>query len=74
MPASLAQSDACPTACPTGDQEVAGSIPLRVRQHSFVETDHEIFSAVSERMRTRLLRHDSPNPSADLKKAVVSSW
>ena len=31
---------------PTGDQEVAGSSPLRGRQHSFVETDHERFSTV----------------------------
>ena len=31
---------------PTGDQEVAGSTPLRGRQHSFVEIDHEIFSTV----------------------------
>ena len=31
---------------PTGDQEVAGSIPRRGRQHSFVEIDHEIFSTV----------------------------
>ena len=31
---------------PTGDQEVAGSTPRRGRQHSFVEIDHEIFSAV----------------------------
>ena len=30
-------------AVPTGDQEVAGFNPNR---HSFVETDHEIFSAV----------------------------
>ena len=34
----------------TGDQEVAGSPPspppLRGRQHSFVEMDHEIFSVV----------------------------
>ena len=32
--------------CPTGDQEVAGSTPLRGWQHSFMEIDHEIFSAV----------------------------
>ena len=31
---------------PTGDQEVAGSTPRRGWQHSFVETDHEIFSTV----------------------------
>ena len=34
---------------PTGDQEVAGSTPAEVgniRQHSFVEIDHEIFSTV----------------------------
>ena len=31
---------------PTGDQEVAGSIPRRGWQHSFVEIDHEIFSTV----------------------------
>ena len=31
----------------TGDQEVAGlTPPLRGRQHSFVEIDHEIFSSV----------------------------
>ena len=30
---------------PTGDQEVAGLTPP-YRQHSFVEIDHEIFSAV----------------------------
>ena len=32
---------------PTGDQEIVGSTPRRSRQHSFVETDHEIFSTVS---------------------------
>ena len=32
--------------CPTGDQEVAGFSPRRGRQHSFVEIDREIFSAV----------------------------
>ena len=31
---------------PTGDQEIAGSIPAECRQHSFVEIDHEIFSTV----------------------------
>ena len=41
-PASVAQLDACPT----GDQEVAGSTPAEVWQHSFVEIDHEIFSSV----------------------------
>ena len=40
-PASVAQLHARPT----GDQEVAGSTPPG-RQHSFVETDHEIFSTV----------------------------
>ena len=37
----MAQLDALPT----GDQEVVGSIPP-VRQHSFLEIDHEIFSLV----------------------------
>ena len=37
----MAQLDAHPT----GDQEVAGSVPPD-RQHSFVEIDHEIFSGV----------------------------
>ena len=32
--------------CLTGDQEVVGSTPLRGRQHSFVEIDHEIFSTI----------------------------
>ena len=31
---------------PTRDQEVAGLIPRRGRQHSFVEIDHVIFSTV----------------------------
>ena len=31
---------------PTGDQEVADSTSRQGRQHSFVETDHEIFSTV----------------------------
>ena len=39
--ASVAQLDVLPT----GDQEVAVSVPLD-RQHSFVEIDHEIFSTV----------------------------
>ena len=39
MPAPVAQSDARPT----GDQEVAGSIPAGVRYNSVVEIDHEIF-------------------------------
>ena len=39
--ASVAQLDARPI----GDQEVAGSAPLGL-QHSFLETDHEIFSTV----------------------------
>ena len=30
----------------TGDQEVAGSIPAPVQQHSFVEIDREMFSTV----------------------------
>ena len=30
----------------TGDQEVAGLIPRLVRQHCFVEIDHEIFPTV----------------------------
>ena len=38
----MAQSDARPTA----DQEVAGSSPCPVRQHSFMEIDHEIFTIV----------------------------
>ena len=37
----MAQLDARPA----GDEEVAGSPPPG-RQHSFVETDHEIFSTV----------------------------
>ena len=41
QPASVAQLDACPTC----DQEDAGSTPLRL-QHSFMEIDHEIFSVV----------------------------
>ena len=41
-PASVAQSDACPT----GDQEVTGLIPASVRQLSFAEIDHEVFSTV----------------------------
>ena len=32
---------------PTGDQEVTGSTPIQVWQHSFMEIDHEIFSTVS---------------------------
>ena len=31
---------------PIGDQEVAGSNPAGVWQHSFMEIDHEIFSTV----------------------------
>ena len=38
----MAQLDAHPT----GDQEVAVSIPNRVRQHSFAVIDCEIFSTV----------------------------
>ena len=30
----------------TGDQEIAVSTPIRGRQHSFLEIDHEIFSTV----------------------------
>ena len=30
----------------TGDQEVAGSTPAEVGQHSFLEIDREIFSTV----------------------------
>ena len=37
MPASVAQMDACPT----GDQQVTGSI-----QHSSMEIDHRIFSKI----------------------------
>ena len=37
----MAESDSRPT----GDQE--GSIPAGSREHSFVESDHEIFSMVS---------------------------
>ena len=40
VPASVAQYDACPT----GYQEVAGSIPTRVRYHSFMEIGQEILS------------------------------
>ena len=58
-------------ACPTGDQEVAGSSPAGL-QHSFVAIDHEIFSTVifslrliqegqlsasGERMCTKLVDH-----------------
>ena len=39
--AGLAQSDTRPT----GDHEVTGSF-CRVRQYSFAEIDHEIFSTV----------------------------
>ena len=42
MPGSVAQSGGCPP----GDQEVASSIPAPVRQHYFMEIDHEIFSNV----------------------------
>ena len=43
-PASVAQLDARPA----GDQEITGSIPAGFGTfcHSFVEIDHEIFSAV----------------------------
>ena len=41
VPASVAQLDARPT----GDQELRVR-PPRVRKHSFVEIDHEIFSTV----------------------------
>ena len=41
MPASVAQVDACPT----GDQEIAGSTTLG-RQHSFIDINHEIISSV----------------------------
>ena len=41
VPASVAQLDACPT----GDQEVAGSTPTG-QKHSFVEIDHEIFLVI----------------------------
>ena len=37
--------------------------PRRVRQHSFVEIDHEIFSTVILSM-----------PFADSRRAVVSFW
>ena len=37
----MAQLDACPT----GDQDIVGLVPLR-RQHSFMDIDHEIFSMV----------------------------
>ena len=39
---SVAQSDICQT----GDHEVAGFDPHQVRQPSFVEIDHEIFSTI----------------------------
>ena len=38
----MAQSDVCPT----GDQEVAGSVPARSSNISFVEMDHEMFSTI----------------------------
>ena len=31
---------------PTSDQEVAGSIPRRVKEHSFMMIGHKIFSTV----------------------------
>ena len=52
----MAQLDAHPT----GDQEVAGSVPPD-RQHSFVEIDHEIFSRVILSL-------------PDLRRAVVIFW
>ena len=52
----MAQLDAHPT----GDQEVAGSVPPD-RQHSFVETDHEIFSRVILSL-------------SDLRRAVIIFW
>ena len=54
----MAQLDARPT----GDQEVAGSIPPG-RLHSFAEIDHEI-----------RMFYDHFFPSADLRRAVVSFW
>ena len=42
MPGSAAHSGVRPP----GDQEVPGSIPAPVCQHSFVEIDYEIFSTV----------------------------
>ena len=57
MPASLAQLDAPSDWRPGG----RGFNPLRGRQHSFVEIDHEIFSCHSL-------------PFADSRRAVVSFW
>ena len=55
---SVAQSNAHPT----GDQEVPGLAPHRVRQHFIVEIDHEIF----------IYGHSLP--STDSRRAVVSFW
>ena len=52
----MAQLDAHPT----GDQEVAGSVPPD-RQHSFVEIDHEIFFRVILSL-------------PELRRAVVIFW
>ena len=38
----MAQADAGPS----GDQELAGFNPRRIRQYSFMEMEHEIFSIV----------------------------
>ena len=54
VPALMAQLDECPA----GDQEVVGLDLSQVRQHSFIVSDHEIFSP----------------PSADLRRAIVSFW
>ena len=55
--ASVAQLDARPT----GDQEVAGSTPLRLATF-FLEIDHEIFF------------YGYSLPSSDSRRAVVSFW
>ena len=55
MPASVAQMDACPS----GDQQVTGSI-----QHSFMEIDHGI----------QCIFQGHSLPSADSSRAVVSFW
>ena len=48
--------------CLTGDQEVYEKDPWRVRQHSFMEIDHEIFF------------YSHSLSSADSRRAVVSFW
>ena len=54
----MAESDARPT----GEQKVQ-----KVRQHSFVEIDHEILSMV-------ISSPSPPPPSTDSRKIVVTFW